>query len=285
MFRASTNQTNIPNNSVKFTSLYGNSLPYNDDDEEEEEDEEDIGDEKDDDDGVEEEEHDKGVKDFMEAISQPSIDLQHRSKDQLCGLGSWRPSWLQAFANHRVYAVTYVIISIAQGMTYTYFNGVITTVEKTFGIPSSKLGFILSGNDISQILCGVLITYIAGRGSRPFWMSIGMLITAASLFMYSCAQLFYDPEMHKVFRNQTMESLANETEHNHVMCHETVLMTEENNSEYCHSKPSSVPALTLFFVGQFISGVGSTALFTLGFTYMDDSVKKSNFPLYMSKSH
>ncbi|GAB6028157.1 hypothetical protein CHUAL_002367 [Chamberlinius hualienensis] len=223
----------------------------------------------------------------------PEVEATSReplSRDYLCGIGSWRPAALQKFANHRMFALSYVIIGVVQGMIYSYFNGVLTTVEKTFAIPSKTLGIILSGNDISQILCGVILTYIGGRGSRPRWLAIGMILTSFSCFLYASAQIFWDGEtIHKITANahHTKESMASSM---HTMCQpdeETYWLnsTVKPIEDQCGGHSSaSISALVAFFVGQFISGIGSTALFTLGFTYMDDSVKKSVSPIYISIS-
>lgn len=58
-------------------------------------------------------------------------------------------------------------------MTYAYFNGTITTIEKRFKIPSKNTGLISVGNDISQMMVSAVLSYYAGRGHRPRWIGFG----------------------------------------------------------------------------------------------------------------
>lgn len=41
----------------------------------------------------------------------------------------------------------------------------------------------------------------------------------------------------------------------------------------------------LFFIAQLIAGIGHTLCSTLGFSYMDDNIKKSKTPALMSKKN
>lgn len=204
------------------------------------------------------------------------------SVDMLCGLGAWRPSWLQKLANHHIFTCVFFLNGIVQGMMHSYFTAVLTTIEKAFGIQSSVLGVILSGNDISQILCGLIIAYIGGRGSRPFWFAIGMLMTATSCFMYASIQFLWDGEALPQFSNaQQLSNYQNECLNYRNSSHQ---MNGKSNSDICQSDSTDIFVLVILFVGQFVYGTGSTTLFTLGFPYLDDSIKKSASPLYTGLS-
>lgn len=60
-------------------------------------------------------------------------------------------------------------------MTYAYFNGTITTIEKRFKIPSRNTGLISVGNDISQMLVSAVLSYYGGKGHRPRWIGFGII--------------------------------------------------------------------------------------------------------------
>lgn len=184
-------------------------------------------------------------------------------------------------ANRNIYVVSYIIIGIVQGMIYAYFYGTITTVEKVFGISSRTMGFLLTGNDISQILCGMAVTHFGGKGSRPLWIAIGMLLTAASCFMYASSQLFWD--------GQVVAANSVQTEQLEDVLYDGLCVAQNqarpdaivDPDVVCIGGKSNVASMALFFIGQFVSGIGSTALFSLGFTYMDDNIKKRHSPLYI----
>lgn len=77
------------------------------------------------------------------------------------------------FANQTSYVVLYGLVGCIFSMTYAYFNGTITTIEKRFKIPSKNTGIISVGNDISQMMVSAVLSYYAGRGHRPRWIGFG----------------------------------------------------------------------------------------------------------------
>lgn len=52
---------------------------------------------------------------------------------------------------------------------------------------------MLSGNEISQILLSLLLTYFGGRGNRPRWIAWGVAISAISCFILAVPHLLYGP--------------------------------------------------------------------------------------------
>lgn len=80
-----------------------------------------------------------------------------------------------SFANQTAYVLLYGIVGCIFSMTYAYFNGTITTIEKRFKIPSKNTGIISVGNDISQTLVSAVLAYYAGKGHRPRWIGFGKI--------------------------------------------------------------------------------------------------------------
>jgi len=58
-----------------------------------------------------------------------------------------------------------------QGMYYTYFVSVITTIEKLFQIKSKTTGMLMSATEVGQISTSLFLTYYAGNGNRPKWIA------------------------------------------------------------------------------------------------------------------
>lgn len=69
-----------------------------------------------------------------------------------CGLGSWRPQWLQLFASPVFFMINFSLIGVIQGMTGTYFVGSMSTLEKRYAFDSKISGFILIADNFSQML-------------------------------------------------------------------------------------------------------------------------------------
>ena len=60
-----------------------------------------------------------------------------KSNSLRCGLFSWRPDSLQRFVTYKYYVLVYVVISISQGMVFSYLTVVLSTIEKQFGLKVS----------------------------------------------------------------------------------------------------------------------------------------------------
>ncbi|CAB3375266.1 Hypothetical predicted protein [Cloeon dipterum] len=233
-----------------------------------------------------------------------------------CGLGRWAPSWMQALASKQAFLVVFCVTWVLQGMYYTYFVSVITTIEKLFQIQSKTTGLIMSATEIGQIGSSLLLTYYGGQGHRPKWIAWGMVLFAVSSF--SCAlphfifgeQLLRAPSSAIPFQNTTLPSsalattsaasqraqlllaplppdlcLARDTnvtstpwlEKERVLCESE----ETRDSQRLHSKITAV-VLAILFVSLLGVGMGQTAVYTLGIPYIDDNVASRESPLYFA---
>lgn len=89
------------------------------------------------------------------------------------------------FANQTSYVILYGLVGCIFSMTYAYFNGTITTIEKRFKIPSKNTGLISVGNDISQMMVSAVLSYYAGKGHRPRWIGFGKMGYNKNILHYS----------------------------------------------------------------------------------------------------
>merc|ERR1711887_526017 len=104
-------------------------------------------------------------------------------RETQCGLGPWRPKFMQFFASKKVYMFFYGMIGIIKGMQYTYLSAMLSTLERKFGIKSKETAYLMSGNEIAQILFLFFLPITMKVKKRPFWCGIGMVITALGLYM------------------------------------------------------------------------------------------------------
>ena len=112
--------------------------------------------------------------------------------DYHCGLSCWKPQWLQPFASKQTFLVVFCITWVLQGMYYSYFVSVITTIEKLFQIQSKTTGVIMSATEIGQIGSSLLLTYYGGQGHRPQWIAWS-IITYREYFYLSSIKLLRSP--------------------------------------------------------------------------------------------
>lgn len=113
------------------------------------------------------------------------------NNDYSCGLCSFKPNYLQDCANKKMFLAIFCLTSVLQGMFYTYFVSVLTTIEKLYQIQSKTTGLIMSATEMGQIGGVLFLTYYGGQGNRPKWIACGMIVFAfASLLSASPHYLF-----------------------------------------------------------------------------------------------
>lgn len=55
------------------------------------------------------------------------------------------------------------------------------------------LGIIISGNEISQIMLSLILSYYGGQRNRPRWISCGVIFCALSCFILALPHFIYGP--------------------------------------------------------------------------------------------
>ncbi|XP_020805140.1 solute carrier organic anion transporter family member 4A1 [Drosophila serrata] len=197
-----------------------------------------------------------------------------------CGFWLFKGPSMQRFATEKMYVILYGIAGCVMTMTFAYFNGTITTLEKRYKIPTKISGIISVGNDISTMLTAALLGYYAGNGHRPRWMGIGLLTIVAFCLLTSSLHFIYGAGEDALKLTREYGQI-NET-----------LARQEKDQKLCQSSAAGciqeeigqwVPQVFLF-AAQLISGVGQALFYTLGIAYMDDNGTKSKTPAMLSLS-
>ncbi|XP_052865245.1 solute carrier organic anion transporter family member 74D [Anopheles cruzii] len=206
-----------------------------------------------------------------------------------CGVSCWHPAWMQRFATPKSFIMVYGFLGTVQAMAYIYFVITLTTLEKRFKIPSSTTGIILSGNEISQILLSLILSYVGGQRNRPRWIAWGVVFCALSCFILAMPHFIYGAgeealQLTKEYVREREEDEARIRSHQNytIMVKSTNrLCVETATSKECLDTISVVP-LVLIFMSQFVLGIGNTLYYSLGQTYLDDNTKKTNTPLMLA---
>lgn len=207
----------------------------------------------------------------------PEEDIDNESDDDnTCGLGSWRPKWLQMFANPQFFMLNFSIIAVIQGSYFSYLIGCSSTLEKRFSYSGQLTGFILIADNFSQILISPLIGFLGKRMNKATLIAGGMVFISFSCWVTALPYFFYGPgthllESHVGFTAKNVSNLCGAGDQFHC------------DAESKSKSATIWPAYVMIWMASFLNGVGYTAFYTLGYPYVDDNVGKKNAPIYFSE--
>lgn len=164
-------------------------------------------------------------------------------------------------------------------MFLTYFVSVTTTVEKLYKVESKTTGTLLAATEIGQICTALFLTYFAGRGHRPRWISCMMIVLAIGVIGCVLPHLFYGTQLLNVHMEGHKSGAA-------PVCGSYKNMTFCDDAHVQSTvRRSSITAMVIpwLFFCLLVVGVGQTGIATLGIPYVDDNVGSRQSPLYMGK--
>lgn len=214
---------------------------------------------------------------FMPLSSEDSIYKSTTTivADDQCGIGRFKPKWMQRFADPKVYLVIFCIVGVLEGAYFTYFVGVLTTLEKRFAFESKISGIILIADNISAMVISLAVGYYGGKAHKPRMIAIGMVMVSISCFLSAVPYFMYGPALHFL----TRETFGAEKKQQEEFC-ESGIRDEDCDSP---GNASTLPAISIFFLANLLCGFGYSAYYTIGAPYLDDNVRKKNSPMYFSR--
>uniref|UniRef100_A0A1I7TMK6 Solute carrier organic anion transporter family member n=1 Tax=Caenorhabditis tropicalis TaxID=1561998 RepID=A0A1I7TMK6_9PELO len=214
------------------------------------------------------------VHDFEE----PGENLKHKIEEDeddadklLCGYGACTPGWLQGFHNAKCLLLVLGICAFIQSFVVNAIFPVgLSTLERRFKMTSTHTGIISSWYDFAVLLVVFPVCHWGNNGHKGRWigwggviMALGSLICALPHWMVD----IYHPDGNDVTNQTDFGQCAN------------------RDDPECAGKPHSSwfnPYFWMFILGQTLHGVGSTPLFSIGTTYMDENVSQKASPVYLA---
>ncbi|XP_054144486.1 solute carrier organic anion transporter family member 4C1-like [Melozone crissalis] len=184
-----------------------------------------------------------------------------------CGWGPCAPRALQFCNNAKGYLAAYSLLAVFQGIVVNgLINISISTIEKRYELNSSLTGLISASYDIAFCLLSLFVSYLGERGHKPRWL-------AFSAFMLGLGSLVFSLPHFSSGKYQYGSKIE-----------DTCQTTETTFANATCSASTSSPLrnyLYVFILGQLLLGVGGTPLYTLGTSFIDESVPKHKSSLYI----
>ncbi|CAN7989026.1 unnamed protein product [Ixodes hexagonus] len=192
-------------------------------------------------------------------------------RDYHCGIGNCRPGWLQRFATSRYYAIAFGALGVFQGAYRTYLVATLSTFEKRFSMSSRKSSIITIADDIGPVLATFVLILCVRRVSKPNVVATGMLLSLLGAVASALPYSVYG-------KGTRLTATTSGATLRAQFCGDAGL-----DASRCSDNKESPGALVPFaflFAGNFLNGLGGTAYYVIGTTYLDDNVKKTYSALY-----
>ena len=195
-------------------------------------------------------------KQHIDSVKHKDDEKREESKGEE---GEERKTGYHRFINIKTYAISYAGLMICINSLSSYQSGVMTTLERQFGLSAQQMGLYLSGNNMSTIPLVLIVTYICRNWRHPPLLATGGFIYCVSSFMHVIPHFIYGTSLFYT----GVGSGPNAT--NRMYCNPGAPPEECDESQ--GPSGNTGPFLILFFAAV-VRGIGHSPIWPLGMAYL-----------------
>ncbi|XP_014773536.1 solute carrier organic anion transporter family member 2A1 [Octopus bimaculoides] len=222
----------------------------------------------------------------MESITEKDIFLSDLNNGKakethLSAEKSKRSKLWRTFINIKTFAIIAGVANIPVYSASLLLSSQLTSIEKHFGISSSKSAGLISANEIGFLITVLPFGYVFKDSNKPFILAIANIGSAIACFVCTLPYFFLQvPETNQNWNATSASSLApllpcmniNASGHANSTC-----TTEKGETR------SATAAYALIFIGMILGGICKAVRSPLIACYIDDNINKAYIGGYMSE--
>ena len=215
----------------------------------------------------------------LQSYGESTMDIPR--SDTTCGYGPIKPACLQIFTRPLVFTLHVGIVLAVLYSGITYFSGIITTIERQFQLSSSEVAALSVLNDAVSLSLVIFATYFGDKSNRPRWIAGGAILISVGFIFCALPHYLSDPVYPFAISQSPQESGVCNIDTNFAGdMYKNV--SHNSSSDACGgaSNASGMGLVKWLLIGQIIIGVGSSPLFPLTLSYIDDAVKAHKLTTY-----
>ncbi len=207
-------------------------------------------------------------------------------KELQCGVGSYRPSYLQKCANMQLFTTIMSFWSLFGAINFSYYTAVITQIERAYGLSSAVSGFIKNVDNIGYLATVMIFSHFCRYSNKPRLFAGATVCSSAAIFIFALPHFIFGPTTveSQTFMNST--SSSNVTQYTAKPVEYCDGVIQQENEDFCRSygsmKSIHTGALAIFIISEILQGLANSPKFTLSLTYMDDNAKNKS-PRYFGE--
>lgn len=209
------------------------------------------------------------------------FNVEHDVTDRgvQCGAFDWRPAALQKFATMKSFTAAISLWTLFINIHFSYYTGVMTNIEKSFGLSSTMAGLIKNVDNIGYVIAVIIVAQLCRYANKPRLFATATAFNAIAVGMMTIPYFIYgSPNLME--SNPTNTTLSN-------ICYLDPRKVEEVNylrHLQCSGDDTGTTlynggAAAIFIVSTLLQGAAGCPKFSMTLTYMDDNDSKKS-PLY-----